>query len=95
MEYLFSIQMIATVTLAGAGAEAAEFPTFERMGFPITRHQVAVIGAQDVQEQSATPTLTFGGLPASPHQIAVLTPRPEITTNVPAVKPIPVGLAVQ
>src|SRR5262245_28888409 len=26
------------------------------------------MGAQDVQEQSATPTLTYGGMPASPHR---------------------------
>jgi hypothetical protein len=95
MKYLFSIQIMATVTLAVAGAEAAEFPTFERMGFPITRHQVAVIGAQAVQEQLATPTLTFGGMPASLHQIVVLTPRPEMMTKARAFKPATVGLAAQ
>ena len=86
---------IAAAAMVGSAAGAGELPSFELMGLPITRHQVAAMGAQGVQEQSAIPTLTFGGMPASPHQIAVLTPRPEITTNVPAVKPIPVGLAVQ
>jgi len=95
MKHLFSIQMIATVTLAGAGAEAAEFPTFERMGFPITRHQVTVMGAQDVQEQSANPRLTFGGMPASPHQIAVLAPYPKMMTEAPVVKPTTIGFAAQ
>lgn len=80
-------------TMVGSGARAGELPTFELTGFPITRHQVAVMGAQDVQEQSATPTLTFGGMPASPHQIAVLTPRRSMTAKTTAVKPITVGLA--
>jgi hypothetical protein len=48
------------------------------MGLPITRHQVAVIGAANVQEQSLTGTLTLGNMPAPPHQVAVLTPRPWI-----------------
>jgi len=66
---------IAPMMAVCSGAETAELPAFEVMGFPITRHQVAVMGAQDVQEQAAAPTLAFGGMPASPHQIAVLTPR--------------------
>ena len=35
-----------------SGAGAVELPTFEVMGFPITQHQVAVMVAQDVQEQA-------------------------------------------
>jgi hypothetical protein len=77
MKNLFSITAVAAVVLNGAGAPAAELPTFELMGFPITSHQVAVIGAAD-QEQSPIATLTLGGMPASPHQVAVLTPRPGI-----------------
>jgi hypothetical protein len=61
--------------LSGAGTSAAEFPNFELMGFPITPHQVAVVGSAHVQEQSPQFTLTLGGMPASPHQVAVLTPR--------------------
>jgi hypothetical protein len=74
---------------------AAELPTFELLGFPITRHQVAVIGAEAVQEQSPTPALTFGGMPASPHQIAVLMPRPSKTPKAAAVKPAAVDLAAE
>jgi len=66
---------MAAAMMIGSGAGAGELPTFELMGFPITRHQVALMGAQGVHEQSAAATLTFGGMPASPHQIAVLTPR--------------------
>jgi hypothetical protein len=68
-----------------ASAVAAELPTFELMGFPITRHQVALLGAAQIRERSPTPTLTLAGMPASPHQVAVLTARPrptgELTTN--------------
>jgi hypothetical protein len=79
MKILLSIAAIAAVIPDGAGAAAAELPTFELMGFPITRHQVAVLGAAHVRERSPTPTLTLSGMPASPHQVTVLTPRPRIT----------------
>jgi hypothetical protein len=75
MRNLFSIAAIAALMLGGAGAAAAELPTFEMTGFPITPHQVQVVGAAHVQERSPTPTLTLGGMPASPHQVTVLTPR--------------------
>ncbi|WP_439392268.1 hypothetical protein ACRQ5Q_21705 [Bradyrhizobium sp. PMVTL-01] len=91
MKKMLLMAAIAAATGAGAG----ELPSFELTGFPIARHQVAVMGARDVQEQSVTPTLTFGGMPASPHQIAVLTPRPSITANAAAVKPATVGLATE
>ena len=78
MKKMFLIAAIPAVTVIGSGAGAAELPTFELTGFPITQHQVAVVGGTGVQEQSPTPTLTLGGMPASPHQVAVLT-RPRIT----------------
>src|ERR1700692_3146414 len=77
MKKMFLVAAIAASTTVGSGARAAELPSFELMGFPITRHQVAVMGAANVQERSPTATLTFGGMPGSPHQIAVLTSRPE------------------
>ena len=73
--YRFSIAA-AALMLGGAGAMAGERPTFELMGFPITQHQVAVVGSAYVRERSPTPTLMLEGTPASPHQIAVLTLRP-------------------
>ena len=66
---------VATVMLSGTGAVAAELPTFEALGFPITLHQTALLGAAHVQERSPTPTLALAGMPASPLQVAVLTPR--------------------
>jgi len=76
MKTAFLMAAIAAVIVVDSSAGAAELPNFELMGFPITRHQVALIGGANLQEQSLTPTLTFGGMPASPVQIAILTPRP-------------------
>lgn len=63
------------VALQGANAAAGELPTFELSGFPVSRHQVAVLGSANVEEQMPSPALTWDGMPASPHQVAVLTPR--------------------
>ena len=54
-------------------AAAAKLPTYESTGFPITAHQVSVMGAARVQEAPSVATLTLGGMPASPNQILVLT----------------------
>lgn len=69
---------IAPVMVVGSSAGSAELPTFEARGFPISRHQVAVLGSANVQEQSAVATLTLSEMPASPHQIAVLKPRQRV-----------------
>ena len=83
----FWMAAVALATLAGSSARAAELPVYELKGFPITRHQVAVLGAVDVQEQSVVPTLMFGGMPASPSQVALLTPRRAVRSPTIAVKP--------
>jgi hypothetical protein len=95
VKILLSTAAIAAVMLDGAGAAAAELPTFELMGFPITRHQVAVLGAAHVQERSPIPTLTLGDMPASPHQVSVLTPRPRITDGAQAANPTKAGFSAQ
>jgi hypothetical protein len=82
MKTMFSIAAITSIFLGGASATAAEFPTFELDGLPITAHQVALLGAAGIQETSATATLTVGGMPASPHQIAVLTRPQSISASV-------------
>ena len=74
MKKLFSMAAAAAI-MSTAIAVAAELPTFEAQGLPITQHQIVVLGAANVQERSPLPTLTLGGMPASPVQIAVLTPR--------------------
>jgi hypothetical protein len=63
------------VTTNHADACALRLPSFELAGFPISRHQVAVLGSAQVEERAVTPTLMLAGMPASPHQIAVLTRR--------------------
>jgi hypothetical protein len=67
----------AVSTLWAAPAAAADLPAFERGGFPITLHQLQVVGADHVLERSPDATLTLQGLPASPHQLTVLRPRAE------------------
>ena len=69
MKYL--ILIAAAVALTTGAAAAAELPTYQAQGFPITSHQVAVRGAAGVEQQSAAAT----DMPAATHQIAVLTPR--------------------
>jgi hypothetical protein len=53
------------------------------------------MGALDVDQQSATPTLTLGDMPASPHQVAVLTPRPAKVGQQAAAQPTTVGVSVR
>jgi hypothetical protein len=84
MDKLFSITITAALMLSGAGAVAAELPTYEIMGFPISPHQFVAVQSTHVQERSPTPTLTLGGMPASPLQILVLTPRSRITEKLAA-----------
>jgi hypothetical protein len=71
-----SIAAAAVISIAGGTAGfAAELPTYETTGFPISAVQVQVLGAANVREQS--PVLTSA---ASPHQLSVLTPRTKVTT---------------
>jgi hypothetical protein len=71
-----SIAAAAVISIAGGTAGfAAELPTYESAGFPVSAVQVQVLGAANVQEQSPVPTST-----ASPHQLRVLTPRTKMTT---------------
>ncbi|MGY4504448.1 hypothetical protein ACVWYH_008405 [Bradyrhizobium sp. GM24.11] len=92
-----AIAVIGGTSTNSAGACNANLPTFELMGFPISPHQVAVMGSARVEESSVTPELTLAGMPASPHQIAVLTFRSKASKIVQATVGIPepstVGLA--
>jgi hypothetical protein len=96
MEMVMKIPFVvaAIASLFGlAAATAAELPTFELTGFPITQHQVAVMGAANVQEQSPSPSLMQNGMPASPHQVAVLTPRKEMIAKETSTEPTTVGMS--
>jgi hypothetical protein len=79
--YLF----IAAAALSIAGATAgfaAELPTYETKGLPISAAQVGVLGAAGVQEQSPVLTST-----ATAHQLSVLTPRTTRTAETAAPTP--------
>jgi hypothetical protein len=93
MKKLFLMVAIGPAMVVGFSARAAELPSFELTGFPITWHQVAVMGASGVQEQSPAPTLESAGMPASPHQIAVLTPRQSMIAQEKAPKLTTVGFS--
>ena len=73
MKRLFAVAATGTLLLSEI-ASAQNFPVYELSGFPISTHQVSVLGATgNVNEQSPGTLLTM-----SPHQIPVLTPRPRI-----------------
>jgi hypothetical protein len=64
---------VVVFALAGASAIALAFPSYELAGFPVSPHQIAVLGlTATVKEQSPSQSLTVGGMSASPHQVAVL-----------------------
>ena len=89
MKNLFLIAAIAAVTLVGAGAEAAELPSYELMGFSMTPHQFTVVGSANVKEQSPSSSLAMAGMPASPHQMAVLTSRRRLIEEQATANPMP------
>jgi hypothetical protein len=74
--YRMSLATAVAVILTGAAAAAAEPPTYDILGFPLTQHQLTVLNSGLVQERSPAADLTVAGMPASPAQIAVLTPGP-------------------
>jgi len=100
MKKLFLIAIAAASISAAPVDEASacnlRFPIFELTGFPISSHQVALLGGANVVERSPIPALMLAGMPASPHQVAVLTPRPKTAKMLQAsadLGPVTVGLA--
>jgi hypothetical protein len=71
--FLTLTAVVAISMAGGAAGFAAELPTYELNGFPISPVQVGLLGAANVREQS--PAVTAA---ASPHQLSVLTPRPKL-----------------
>ncbi len=88
---MYRMSLFATVAgmLSGASAVAAEPPTYEIMGFPLTQHQLTVLNSGHVQERPPAAGLTFAGMPASPVHILVLTPRPRHEIAAEEGKPTP------
>ena len=73
----------AVISIAGATAGvAAELPTYETKGLPISAVQLRVLGADDVRQQSPALTST-----ATAHQLGVLTPRKTRTAETAAPTP--------
>jgi hypothetical protein len=79
MKVVMLIAAAAMVIAGGAGAMAADLPTYESSGFPISPVQVQLLGAKNVQEQPVVAMATVNGMAASPHQISVLKPRTKRT----------------
>jgi hypothetical protein len=78
-----SVAAAALISIAGATAGfAAELPSYEAKGLPISAVQVGVLGAADVREQSPVLTST-----ATAHQLSVLTPRTTRTAETAAPAP--------
>jgi hypothetical protein len=95
MKKLLPITATVALMVCGGAAIAAELPTYEVMGFPITGLQVAVMGGSGVEEQSSSPTLMSAGMPASPHQVTVLTPRPKVAEGAALAKLTTVGFSAK
>ncbi|MEH2627399.1 hypothetical protein V1292_005454 [Bradyrhizobium sp. AZCC 1719] len=70
-----SIAAAAVLAMTAAtGAVAAELPSYEKAGLPVSAVQVQALGAENVQEASPV------AASATPFQLSVLTPRNRITT---------------
>ena len=71
-----SIAAAAVVSIAGGTAGfAAELPSYEATGLPISAVQFRVLRAANVQQQSPVATSTV-----TPLQLSVLTARTKLTT---------------
>jgi hypothetical protein len=73
----------AVISMAGATAGvAAELPTYETKGLPMSAVQLRVLGAAEVRQQSPALTSTI-----TAHQLSVLTPRKTRTAETAAPTP--------
>jgi predicted component of type VI protein secretion system len=73
----FSVSFAAAAVLATTavtGAVAAELPSYEKAGLPVSAVQLQVLGAQNVSEQAPA------AMSATPVQLRVLTPRHKTKT---------------
>lgn len=72
MWYRLSIAAAAALVMGGVGATAAELPTYEVVGFPITPHQFMVLGPANAEQ----------ALPAAGISSPVLAPRQKELSSV-------------
>jgi hypothetical protein len=86
-----SLSIAAAISMAGSTiAFAAELPTYEVAGFPVSPVQARLMGAGNVEEQSPASAVAI-----TPHQLSVLTPRPKLTTATAAPSRTENGLRVR
>jgi hypothetical protein len=73
-----SIAAAAMLALtAASGTVAAELPSYEKAGLPVSAVQIQVLGAKNVEQ--AAPVAT-SATSATPVQLSVLAPRGKIKT---------------
>lgn len=83
-----SLAIAAAVAIALAGSVtsfAAELPSYEAKGLPISPVQASLLGAADVEQTQVAPSAV------SPLQVSVLTPRRKVNTA--TATPITTGVA--
>jgi hypothetical protein len=79
MKTVFILAATGTLLLSGI-ASAAELPSYELSGLPVTPHQISVLGlTANVEEAAPSASLVVAGMPASPAQMSILTPRARTT----------------
>jgi len=73
------VRSAVSAALLSGIASAKALPFYELSGFPVSPHQISVLGETgNLKEQSPTTSLTMDGMPASPQQVLTLTPRRRI-----------------
>jgi len=71
------LTVAAAVAMVIAGATisvAAELPTYEVQGFPISPVQAGLLGGKNVQQSEVATSAP------SPHKLSVATPQPKLNT---------------
>jgi len=67
-----SVIVIGSLVLGAVDTAAADLPTYEVSGLPVTPHQLVTLGPANAEQGLSALTSTVSGMPASPHQIEVL-----------------------
>jgi hypothetical protein len=81
-----SLAAVVAIVIAGATTSfAAELPTYEAKGLPISPVQASLLGATSAEQSQIVPSAV------SPHQVSVLTPRRKVNTATAA--PVTTGVA--
>jgi hypothetical protein len=71
---------VAALLIHIGAVRAGDLPAFELTDFPISPHQISVLGSAAVKEEPAAPLIMFDSMSIAPQQLVVLTPRPRVTS---------------